>query len=165
MPLSGLGSIIVIFQFVLACEFHDALIAWFSHCDLSICPFLWILWYTDCMVLSLWSFNLYVLVNSVIHWSHGSFSVIFNLYLWANLVLEFILWSIWMWICYVIWILNRLCDFFPCAPLTCDCEQISFCNYHIWTCSLCHILFQYDTWNTVRTFGLQIDDEYFSCDS
>ena len=72
------GSFIVIFQSVFACEFRDTLLAWFSHCNLSISPWLWIPWYTDRMVLSLWSFNLSLLVNSVIHWSHGFLFVIFQ---------------------------------------------------------------------------------------
>ena len=27
-----------------------------------------------------------------------------------------------------VWILDRQWDYFSCAPLRCDCEQISFCN-------------------------------------
>ena len=92
------GFLFVIFQSVFACEFCHTLIIWsfcydlpiciclwlllytdhmvFS-CDLSICICFWILLYTDHMVFSLWSFNLDLLVNSVIHWSHGLLFVIF----------------------------------------------------------------------------------------
>ena len=70
--------LLLIFQSVITCDFCYKLITLSSLCDLSIWICLWIPSYTNHMVFSLWSFNLYLLVNSVIHWSHGPFFVIFQ---------------------------------------------------------------------------------------
>ena len=129
---------------------------------------------SSAMVLSLWSFNLSLLVNSVIHWSHGPFFVIFQsvfvsescfAIITFELVIHFMVHFNVNMLCHKsIWILNRWCDFFPCALLTCDCEQISFCTYHIWTCSSCHIPFWCGLCHTVNTL---VPDWWwiFSCDS
>ena len=71
-------SFFVTFQSVWSCRLCHTLITWFFHCDLSIRLCLEIPLYIDHMILSLWSFNLYVLVDSIIHWSHGSLIVIFQ---------------------------------------------------------------------------------------
>ena len=142
------------FQFVLVCEFHDSLIVWFFHCDFSIYPCLWILWYTDHMVLSLWSSI--CICERILFWNsfYGpfeceyvmlsgfwidyviSFWCSFNLWLWANLVLNLSHLKLIIGMCYVLntsGFLNSWCDSLSCAPLSCDCEQILYCNYHIWT--------------------------------
>ena len=175
------GSLIVILQSVCACEFSHTLITWFFLCDLwiciclwlpscidqwsflcdlSICICLWILSYTDHMVFSLWSFNLYLLVNSVIQWSHGLLFMIFQSVFACEFRYTLITWSslcdlsisICLWILlysdpmiflFVIFQSVFACEFcytvitwpFSLWSFTCDCEQISFCNYHKWTCT------------------------------
>ena len=85
------------------------------------------------MVLSLRSFTLSCFVNFSASWSHGSFIEIIH----SVLLCE---WNL-LWICYIIWILNRLCDFLSCVLLGSDCEQLLFCSYHTWTRNtMCFVL-------------------------